>query len=264
MKPEQEALDHGDVQKIVELFDGTFTTFGNEGQVPSKRYLMNGLCEIVEADGWLWTLGNHPEPDEHLAFGGFLTGGLDEECMAKFARALQHPDSAKATVEFYATAQSSKQQVTMDEDEMDPKRYALTGELGELWQATGLGPTILSALFIDDHSVSVVGLYRKNDRPKFNEREKMISHLILSGVKWLHRSGWPEDRKAMIPELTLKQQTVVALIWLGMSHKKISRVMEIAEGTVRKHAQAVYAAFRVSDKAELLAKLANRGWRLPE
>ena len=41
-----------------------------------RRYLIDGLSKIVEADGWLWAMGK-VDPDLHSPMPmGFLTGGL--------------------------------------------------------------------------------------------------------------------------------------------------------------------------------------------
>jgi DNA-binding NarL/FixJ family response regulator len=62
----------------------------------------------------------------------------------------------------------------------------------------------------------------------------------------------------IVHQLTERKRDVLRLILKGRSNFRIAQELEIAEGTVKQHAHAIYKTIGVSSRAELQA-LANRG-----
>lgn len=64
----------------------------------------------------------------------------------------------------------------------------------------------------------------------------------------------PGDNGASAPgaQLTDRQRVVLACMLKGRSNAQIAKELKISEGTAKQHAHAVYAAFRVSSRADLI------------
>jgi DNA-binding NarL/FixJ family response regulator len=59
--------------------------------------------------------------------------------------------------------------------------------------------------------------------------------------------------------LTKRQREILACLLTGLSNAQIAKALRIEETTVRQHAHAVYSAFGVSTRAELMAAARQRG-----
>src|SRR5258706_4844825 len=62
----------------------------------------------------------------------------------------------------------------------------------------------------------------------------------------------------IVHQLTERKRDVLRLILKGRSNFRIAQELEIAEGTVKQHAHAIYKTIGVSSRAELMA-IASRG-----
>ncbi len=245
-------LSENDVIDIVRLLGDTASISG--GHAEKKRFLMDGLCQLINVDAWVWTLGCKVKPDEQQVYVGFMHGGFTEERFSHLLEALEHKDMAHVASSFATALQVNKGLTTMCREEIDPGDLAHLGEAGALWDKANIGSLILSGYPLDDTSVSCIGLYRQLQDSLLGEREKQIAHLILGEVEWLHLSGWPEDRGAEIPKLFPRQRIVLNLLLDGLGRKEISQRMEITENTVAGYIKGIYKHFRVSSQAQLLSK----------
>jgi DNA-binding NarL/FixJ family response regulator len=81
------------------------------------------------------------------------------------------------------------------------------------------------------------------------EGGRYIPPEVLSGLEPAppQAGGSAEDR------LTKRQREVLARMLTGQSNAQIAKALDIEETTVRQHAHAVYYAFGVSTRAELMA-----------
>ena len=256
MKPEEQPkpiiIEEKDFLKVVRLFNRVLEFEGSRGQ--QKTYMMNELSQLVGAKFWFWALGEHVTEDDRQKFIGVLNGGFEGERLARFFEVFEHKDSGKPAAHFYAVAQKSREQVTMLEHEIDPERkLAQLPEVLERWNLTGIGSTILSARYLDDRSVSMVGFYREQGDSPFTEMEKKIIHTILSEVVFLHRSGWPEEMavpKGMYPRLL----TVSNLLINGRSPQHVADLLGLARGTIDKYTHEIYTILGVQSQVELMRK----------
>lgn len=62
--------------------------------------------------------------------------------------------------------------------------------------------------------------------------------------------------------LTTRQTDVLRLILRGMANKEIAKRLLIAEGTVKQHARAAYAALGVASRSQAMRAAAQRGIQL--
>jgi DNA-binding CsgD family transcriptional regulator len=241
-----------DSRAMVHLLGETAAIQGTFKQM--KAFLMNGLCDLIHADAWAWTLSQQIVPGKVQAFPGYIHGGFSEQRFANFIKALEHPAMGEATAVFYGKVFESGNPTTMCNHEMDTGGAALGADVKKLWQEADIGPVILSGHPVDKTSFSGLGIYRKFTDEVFCPREKQIAHMILSEVPWLHLADWPEDKGAKVPELFPKQRIVFNLLLDGLDRKSIASHMGISQNTVAGYAKDVYRHFGVNSQPQLIRR----------
>jgi len=219
-----------------------------------KRFLMEGLCELIDADSCIWALGCQMEPQKPQVFVNFIHNGFTEQTFADYLKAVEHPDMVQIASKFASTLAERGKHTTMIRDEIDEEGLSYLGEVGQRWRGAGIGSLMLSAYPVDQGSVSMVGLYRHIESEPFTEREKYIADLLLSEVPWLHLSGWPEDRAVVVPKLSPRKRIVLNLLLESLSRKQIAGQLELSEHTVSGYIKEIYRHFGVSSHAELMKK----------
>lgn len=245
-------LSEFDARAMVRLLGETIAL--NGGHQEKKRFLMGGLCELVGADSWAWTLGCQMKPGEGQVYVAFMHGGFDEQGYASLLQALEHPEMGPAVEAFYRALAQSEVHTTMVREEIDPQGLAYQPGPHELWVKANIGPVMLSGYPLDAKSLSAIAFYRRVGARPFSRREKQIAHLILEEVPWLHMTGWPEDRGAKVPKLSPRQRMVLNLLLDGLGRKQIAASLEISENTVAGYCKEVYRFFSVNSQAELMHK----------
>jgi DNA-binding NarL/FixJ family response regulator len=65
-----------------------------------------------------------------------------------------------------------------------------------------------------------------------------------------------KSQHALMAQLTDREREVVHFLKMGMSNKSIAKQMDISERTVKAHLTAIFTKFDVSDRIQLLLKLA--------
>jgi DNA-binding CsgD family transcriptional regulator len=251
-------INEGDARAMVRLLGATAACPGQHQE--KKRFLMDGLGELIHADAWLWTLTCKMKPDEPQVHVGYLRGGFDEAQFANFLKAIEHPALSEGSRLFFENLTENMQHTTMGRQQMDPEgKVALSGAQPFLTNAN-IGDLILSGYPLDGKSMSAMGIYRSLSGGEFTEREKRMAHIVLSEVPWLHMSGWPDDRGVTVPQLFPRQRMVLNLLLDGLGRKKIAQHLEITENTVAGYVKDIYKHFGVSSQPELMQKFlaANR------
>ena len=240
------------VRKMVRLLGEAAALSGGINE--KKRYLMNGVCSLIQADAWVWSLGCQIKPDEPQVFVGFLHGGFSEDRFTAFLKAVEHPDMAQISSRFAEAIRLDNSHTTMRREEIDTAGLAALSEAGPLWEQADIGSLMLSGYPLDAESLSTIGFYRALGVEPFSDLEKQIAHIILSEVPWLHQSGWPEDRGATVPQLYPRQRIVLNLLLDGLPRKQIASQMGISDNTVSGYAKDVYRHFGVNSHVELMRK----------
>ncbi|MGE9296625.1 MAG: helix-turn-helix transcriptional regulator [Puniceicoccales bacterium] len=241
-----------DARAMVRLLGETAAVEG--GHIEKKRFLMDGLCKLVGADAWSWSLNCDTRPGSSQSFISLLHGGITQEQVAKILHATEHEHANLTMRRFYEVLASKRSLVTMSRDEVDHEGLSYQGEFAQRWEAAGIGPMVLAAYPVDDVAASGMILYRRHGAEPFSEREINIMHIVWDEVPWLHRSGWPEDRGATVPQLYPRQRTVMNLLLDGMSRKAIAAHLGISENTVSGYVKEIYRHFGVSSQPELMRK----------
>lgn len=245
-------LGENDVRAIIRLLGET--AIGNSGLTEKKRFLMDGLCKLVKVDTWVWALGCQIEAGGPQNYVSFMHAGFDDERFSKLLLALEHPDSGPLAAKFYENVAAGVGQVTMRREEIDPNYGEEYPEAAACWEAADIGSLILSSVPLDEDSISSIALYRRVGDAPFSERDKMIVHVLLGEISWMHMLGWPEDRGAQVPKLYPRQRIVLNLLLEGLARKQIAEHMGIKENTVSGYVKDIYKHFSVGSHAELMSK----------
>jgi hypothetical protein len=222
-------LDEGDVRDMVRLVGEVAALPG--GHAEKKRYLVEGLGKLVDADAWVWGLSCQREPDKPQVYVSLLRGGLSEEELIKLLEAVEHPQMIEFASKFFIELKENNTHLTRLRSQIADESKFQGSDAQAAWKKANLGPTIFSLRPIDEQSSSAIALYRHFDRPHFSARESRIAHIILNEVPWLHEQGWPEDRGVSVPTLSKRQRLTLNLLILGQSHKQIASSINISPNT---------------------------------
>ena len=225
----------------------------NGGHAEKKRHLMEGLCGLIDADAWIWSLSCQSNPAKPQVYVSTLKGGFTDDGFVKLLRAVDHPQMVEIAAKFFQEIAEKKTHLTRLRDQISDMALYEHTEAFALWREADIGSLILSQRPLDDGSASsIIGLYRRLNRPKFTAREARIAHIILTEVPWLHEQGWPEDRGVSVPTLSSRQRLALNLLTLGHSHKQIAGHMGISLHTLHGYVKNIYRHFGVRSQAELM------------
>ncbi len=114
--------------------------------------------------------------------------------------------------------------------------------------------------------------------PKTSPREVMVNalRLVLSGGIYIPPEALaPSEAVRVEPPaahpasprdlgLTERQMEVVALMMQGKSNKAISRILDVAEPTVKHHVTAILKALKVTNRTEAVIAVGALNWDLPQ
>ncbi len=219
-----------------------------------KRHLVEGICRLVGADAWTWSLGCAAQPGEQPIYLGMAHGGFDEARYAKLILAAGHPDMAWTSEKLLGEMRQRAGHVTrLRQQIVDEPSFSGSGVNAYLREAD-IGPFIFSLRPIDERAVSTISIFRRRDAAPFSERESRIAHILLSELPWLHEQGWPADRGATVPRLSPRLRMVLNLLLDGRTRKEIAASLSLSEYTIAQYQKAVYGHFGVNSHTTLLRR----------
>lgn len=224
------------------------------GHAEKKQFLMDGLCRLIHADVWTWTLACQFEPNKPPVYVGYAHGGFSQERFAKYLTAVEDPSTQVATFPFITEFQAKGAHHTRHLDELAEGQCQLFIEQSPLWRAVGLKTSVFSAYPLDDRCVSAIAIFRNLGAGLFTRRESLIAHIILSEIPWLHEQGWPEDRGVKVPHLSPRKRLILNFLLDNRSRKEIADDIGISVNTVGAYINEIYRHFRVQSHAELIKR----------
>lgn len=157
-----------------------------------KRFLMDGLCELVGAEAWVWALMCQPGDGRPQVYVNLLHGGFDEYRFTRLLEALEHPDMSWVAQSFFEELAKKGTQITRTRQQIIPDERFLATSASSLWQAADIGAVLMSTYPLpasSGMSGSSTALYRRHGKGDFSERDRRIAHILLSEVPWLHVMG---------------------------------------------------------------------------
>lgn len=245
-------LAESDVRDIVKLLGDVITSQRDFSGV--KRQLIEGICRLVKADAWTWSLGCAVEPGELPVYLGVAHGGFDEARYALLLLAAGHPDMAWTSEKLLGEMRRRACHVTRVRQQIvDEGTFADSG-VGACLRDADIGPFIFSLRPIDERAVSTISIFRRKNDPAFSQRECRIAHVLLSELPWLHEQGWPTDRGATVPQLSPRLRLVLNLLLDGRKRKEMATSLSLSEYTIAQYQKAVYSHFGVNSHTALLRR----------
>jgi DNA-binding NarL/FixJ family response regulator len=163
--------------------------------------------------------------------------------------------------------------ILLDLNLPDGDGLALLAEVRKHRPAIAL--VMLSAFHDRDNVLRALDLGALGFIPKSSSREVMLNalRLVLAGGIYIPPEALEtvsaehaEQPKPVSPAelgLTARQMEVVALMMRGKSNKAISRILDVAEPTVKHHVTAILKALKVSNRTEAVLAVAAQNWKLP-
>lgn len=222
------------------------------GLTDKKRYLIDGLCELIDVDCWLWTPIAPVKSGEPVVGAIALHSGFSESRFAAYLSATEHPDMARFNAIFIEEIQSRKAHTTRLRQQLDPEDDFVRSDVYPLWEAANIAPILLSCYPFVDGSFSLVALYRDKDKALFSKRDARIAHILLSEVPWLHAHALPLEKRFQELILAPRERTTLNLLMQGLGRQQIASHMGISENTLSGYIKRIYRLYNVQAHSELM------------
>jgi DNA-binding CsgD family transcriptional regulator len=120
----------------------------------------------------------------------------------------------------------------------------------ERWRPNDCDDFLLSARHVGGHACSALALYRPWRDRAFGERELAILDLLHDELRRDFAVG-------MGPRLAPRARAVLTLLETGSSEKEIAADLGLSVHTTHDHVKAIYRAYGVRARPELMARLAT-------
>lgn len=253
-----DAVEESDVKAIIRLLGAAagMTAPLNE----RRRFVLDGLARLIGAELWVW-LQSRRSDDGDLAAYAVLDGGIRDD--AERGRMAVFGNDPLLIRTFQRVVDITQHSTVLTQDWL----HAASGEerevLAQRLREARIGASVISCYPIPHHSISAIGLYRRDGGAEFTARERALVHLVLSQVEWLHCiDGAPVGNSSALMSLSNRQRQTLLLLLGGSSPKQIAIALQISEYTVRDYVKQIYRRFDVSGRGELLSLFINGGHRL--
>jgi DNA-binding NarL/FixJ family response regulator len=166
--------------------------------------------------------------------------------------------------------------ILLDLNLPDRDGFAMLADLRKRYATISL--VVLSAVHDRESVIRALDLGALGFIPKSAPRDVMVNalRLIFGGGVYippeaLARSEPKEqqpaaERRGSPADLgfTERQMEVLALMMQGKSNKAISRILDVAEPTVKHHVTAILKALKVANRTEAVVAAGSLGWELPQ
>jgi DNA-binding NarL/FixJ family response regulator/class 3 adenylate cyclase len=168
------------------------------------------------------------------------------------------------------------QLVLLDLNLPDRDGFAVLTDLRQRYATISL--VVLSGVQDRDSVLKALDLGALGFIPKSAPREVMVSalRLIFAGGVYIppealgrteSKERQPATSHPVLPAdfgFTDRQMEVLALMMQGKSNKSISRILDVAEPTIKHHVTAILKGLKVANRTEAVIAVGSLGWKLPE
>jgi DNA-binding CsgD family transcriptional regulator len=249
-----------DVREIVRLL-GEVAVLETD-TTGKRRFLLEGLARLVEADVWGWIhFADNAKDGIPMGFA-FVEGGWTSEAQRMlFAEATTTPvakpynDALRIGSDVHRTRRRA---------DVFPDSQWFSSELFQNYYAKAdLGDWISCVYPLGDTYYSSIVLLRRLDRPKFTPRDVCIVHVLTDEIDWLHRDGTNIPASEHVNKLSPRQRQVLLRLLAGEGIKQIAHRLSLSGHTVNDHMKEIYRRFGVSGRSELVSKFLAGGQDTP-
>jgi DNA-binding NarL/FixJ family response regulator len=210
--------------------------------------------------------------DDHALIRDALRSVLKE--VAADANVMEAGDCGQAM--HLIEAHPDLQLVLLDLNLPDRDGFAVLTDLRQRYATISL--VVLSGLQDRDSVLKALDLGALGFIPKSAPREVMVSalRLIFAGGVYIppealgrteSKERQPATSRPVLPAdfgFTDRQMEVLALMMQGKSNKSISRILDVAEPTIKHHVTAILKGLKVANRTEAVIAVGSLGWKLPE
>lgn len=251
---DDESLSAKDVRQMIHLLGRVAALEG--AHQAKKRMLMDGLCQIVGADGWLWTMTRiDPEKCEPISLG-IMHGGLSDKQVSGWIQMNHHRSRRPPDHPAFIAEVQKGRHFTRSRDQLVSDDVWYRHETVRKYRIDqGIDHSMHSIYPLEEPGVfSGVGLYRFVGKPAFSSRDRRLTHIVLSEVEWLHHADFPANRGSGVEQLSHRQREVLILLLDGRRRADIANLLAISAHTVNDHIKAIYRYFDVSSQIGLIRR----------
>lgn len=209
--------------------------------------------------------------DDHVLIRDALRGVLRE--LAGDATVLEAPDCRQAM--HLIGGHPDIHLILLDLNLPDRDGLAVLADLRK--QHATMSVVVLSAANDRDKVIRALDLGAQGFIPKSAPREVMVNalRLVFAGGVYIPPEALgraePREQRSVAARpvspgdlgFTERQLEVLALMMQGKSNKAISRMLDVAEPTVKHHVTAILKALKVANRTEAVIAVAALGWELP-
>ena len=242
-------LDENDVRHLIRLLGEVIAAKGD--QTVKRRLVMAGLCRLIGADAWAWSL-------VHMELGSaprqvvFLHEGISDDRLPHYLRSLEHEDLQWILNRFVEDAVTQRKPLTRRDGQLFPEWPESSQALRNWVDNAHLRSFILMAWPLETGGFSGIGIYRDADRPHFGPRETRLAHIVLTEIPWLHEDGWGVDRGTSLGELPPRPREILSLLVQGRARNQIADDLGLSIHTVHGYVRDIYRHFGVNSHLELI------------
>jgi DNA-binding CsgD family transcriptional regulator len=220
-----------------------------------RIHLMNELAALLGTDTWVWGVAPMLDPGKQPVFLYQHTGGMDPERMARFLKAVEHPDTGVMTAPLPEAINEATMQVTRAMQQVVSRERFENSPSKPLWDAADIGEFLFVLRAVVDYGFSCIAFYRPLGAAEFSERDSRIAHIILNEVPLLHQVGMPHAVSRPIPQLPPRCRLIINLLVRGQSRATIAGHLGISQQTVNGYVKQIFRHFDVHSQSELIARL---------
>ena len=248
---EETSISEVELRAIVKLLGDVAVVEG--GLEVKRRCLMQGLNDLIESDGWLWTIGLvDVNSDAPMNFDHLYAGITNQQVAAMLNSPSDTADPSPDDKYLAALVGEGKhftrtRQQMVGEDEWYASNNVRTYRLNH-----GLDNCMYSITPLDGGGFTGVGFFRKVGREEFSERQRRIAHVVTTEVRWLVESDLPVEYGGKLSALTPRLRTVFTLLVDGYGCDEIAELLSLSPHTIKGYMKEVYKHFEVRSQIKLI------------
>jgi DNA-binding NarL/FixJ family response regulator len=210
--------------------------------------------------------------DDHVLIRDALRGVLRE--LTEETTVLEASDYRQATR--LIEAHPDLHLILLDLNLPDRNGFTVLADLRKRYAMISV--VVLSAFHDRENVVKALDLGALGFIPKSASRDVMVNalRLVFAGGIYIppealgraeSKERQPVPGRPVSPAdlgFTERQMEVLALMMQGKSNKAISRILDVAEPTVKHHVTAILKALKVANRTEAVIAVGSLGWALPQ
>lgn len=215
-----------------------------------KRFFMERLCQLVEADAWYCGFCDGDSSPMPAALVPGMYGGMSEDAFSRFTQAYCHPEMCALIGPFFRETAGAGMPATKSFQKIVPNTVFEKSGAFAHWNENNLFPACLSVTPLADGTFSYILFLCRGEARYFDDRQAHVVHALVTEMEWVHERLEQQDNRvvALSPRLRVIHEMLVQ----GLSRKCIARKLGLSLHTVNGYVKVTYQHFGVRSHAELI------------